>query len=206
MPKAGSAAPRPRRTQQQRRAEAERRVLDAALRLVATQGSRKLSIAAVGEESGYSRGIVNHHFGTREALIAALPEAAAARFSMPDAGLTGFERLVARCLWYIDGLSNFAPAGQAALLMWAEAAGADPTLRPIFEKRDHTFRGQVAADVQQGIEEGTIRADADPDTVAVLVVGQLRGVGLQLMVTPQAATTDSIKRHVELMLSGLRSS
>jgi len=44
----------------------------------------------------------------------------------------------------------------------------------------------VLADiVTQGVEEESIRADVDPLAVAVVLVGQLRGIGLQLMLTPR---------------------
>src|SRR5579859_7195148 len=65
-----------RLTQPQRRAAAERRVLDATARLIAQGGSSMLTLADVGREAGYSRGIVTHHFGTKEALLARLAAAA----------------------------------------------------------------------------------------------------------------------------------
>ena len=58
-----------RRTQEQRRAETERRVVDAATELIATSGSRRITLAQVGEAAGYSRGIVYHQFGSRERLV-----------------------------------------------------------------------------------------------------------------------------------------
>src|ERR1043165_6903985 len=64
--------PPARRTQQERREEAERKVLAAATALITQHGSRALTLAAVGEAAGYSRGIVSHHFGSRENLLRAV--------------------------------------------------------------------------------------------------------------------------------------
>lgn len=58
-----------RRTQAERREEARQRVLQAATALVAIHGSRAVSLAAVGEAAGYSRGIVHHHFGSKAQLL-----------------------------------------------------------------------------------------------------------------------------------------
>ena len=58
-----------RRTQAERTAETRRRVLDAAAALVASHGAHAVSLAAVGEAAGYSRGIVNHHFGSKGRLL-----------------------------------------------------------------------------------------------------------------------------------------
>jgi AcrR family transcriptional regulator len=64
--------PPARRTQRERREETERKVLAAATALIAQHGSRALTLAAVGEAAGYSRGIVSHHFGSRENLLRAV--------------------------------------------------------------------------------------------------------------------------------------
>ena len=42
------------------------------MRLIAAGGVRAVTLAAVGTEAGYSRGIVNHHFGSRRALLDAV--------------------------------------------------------------------------------------------------------------------------------------
>src|SRR3954454_10540286 len=77
--------PRGRRTQRERREATERKVLAAATALIAQHGSRALTLAAVGEASGYSRGIVSHHFGGRENLLRAVMRDAQA-FTLPDVG------------------------------------------------------------------------------------------------------------------------
>src|SRR3954452_11802274 len=77
--------PPARRTQQERREEAERKVLAAATALIAQHGSRALTLAEVGEAAGYSRGIVSHHFGSRENLLRAVMRDART-FTLPDLG------------------------------------------------------------------------------------------------------------------------
>lgn len=64
--------PPPRRTQQERREQTERKVIAAATALIAEHGSRALTLAEVGKTAGYSRGIVTHHFGSRENLLRAV--------------------------------------------------------------------------------------------------------------------------------------
>ena len=70
-----------RRTQAERRAETERRLIEATMEIIARDGVRAVTMAAVGEAAGYSRGIVNHQFGTRDGLMTAVAKAAQARFS-----------------------------------------------------------------------------------------------------------------------------
>jgi AcrR family transcriptional regulator len=44
--------------------------LEATIRVVATSGLRKLTYRAVAEEAGVTHGLVQYHFGSRDALIA----------------------------------------------------------------------------------------------------------------------------------------
>ena len=64
-----------RRTQQQRRDQAETALLNAAAELAVEHGVRSLTLARVGERAGYSRGIVTHHFGSKRALLERLARA-----------------------------------------------------------------------------------------------------------------------------------
>jgi AcrR family transcriptional regulator len=61
-----------RRTQTERREEAERRLLEAALEIVARRGSVRMTLAEVGEAAGYSRGLPAHRFGSKAGLVHAL--------------------------------------------------------------------------------------------------------------------------------------
>lgn len=62
---------RPRRTQEERRAETRGRILAAALECLAELGYAGTTTTAVAARAGVSRGAQLHHFPTRAALIAA---------------------------------------------------------------------------------------------------------------------------------------
>lgn len=64
--------PAERRTQTERREEAESRLLEAALDIVARRGSVRMTLAEVGEAAGYSRGLPAHRFGSKAGLVHAL--------------------------------------------------------------------------------------------------------------------------------------
>jgi hypothetical protein len=55
----------PRRTQEQRRGDAEKALLDSATRLFALYGLEQTSLGEIGEKAGYSRGLANHHSAQR---------------------------------------------------------------------------------------------------------------------------------------------
>lgn len=186
----------PRRTQQERRTQAEAALLDAAAELVVQQGVRSLTLARVGERAGYSRGIVSHHFGSKRALVERLARATQAGFVPGLADLpSGLDRLLRLIHGYIGALGDIGTTHRAFLLLWAEAATA-PELAPIFRERDEAFRSDLRADVAAGIADGDMRPDTDPDDVAVAVVGQLRGIGLQYLLDPHTVDTARLRHTV----------
>ncbi len=187
--------PTGRRTQQERRDRTESALVTAAAELVVESGLRSLTLARVGERAGYSRGIVNHHFGSKQTLIEALAHATQSGF-VPgmDRFAPGLERLLTLIERYVGALGDVNVISRAFLLLWAEAVTA-PELTTIFRERDEGFRTNLRADVAAGIAEGAVREDVEPGDVAIAVMGQLRGIGLQRLLDPDAVDTERL-RHV----------
>src|SRR5262245_53212936 len=69
---ADAPQPRTRRTQAERVAESDRRMLDAATCLIATHGYAAMTLEAIGVEAGYSRQLVAQRFGSKDRLLEAL--------------------------------------------------------------------------------------------------------------------------------------
>jgi AcrR family transcriptional regulator len=183
-----------RRTQEQRRAETERRVLDAAMALIARSGSRAVTLAEVGEAAGYSRGIVYHHFGSRERLLEAVLDQAQ-RFDVPAYQGNSLDHLVRIIEAYLRHVVRQTPSARAFLQLWGEAIAADPVLAPLFARRDADFRQFLADVVRQGVADGSIRPDANPAAAAVLVVALVRGTGLQLIAQPPVRNVPTLIRE-----------
>jgi AcrR family transcriptional regulator len=172
-----------RRTQEQRRAETERRVLDAATALIARTGSRSVTLAQVGQEAGYSRGIVYHQFGSRERLIEAVLDRAQ-RLDLPEYAGNGLEHVVGIVGSYLHTVARRAPSARAFLQLWMEAIAADPVIAPLFAQRDEEFRRFLCDAVRRGVNDGSISSGADPAAAGVMLMALLRGAGLQLIATP----------------------
>jgi AcrR family transcriptional regulator len=185
-----------RRTQKQRRDQAEAALLDAAAELVVEQGVRSLTLARVSERAGYSRGLLTHHFGSKQALLERLARTTQTGFVPGLDGLRpGLDRLLRLVDGYLAALGTVGVLNRAFLLLWAEAATASE-LAPIFRERDEAFRADLREDIAAGIADGTIRPDVVPDEVAIAIVGQLRGIGLQRLLDPRAVDTERLRQPV----------
>jgi AcrR family transcriptional regulator len=190
------------RTQRQRREETERRLLDAAAALVAAGGSRAVTLQEVGRLAGYSRGIVNHMFGTKEALLAALVTGAQQRVAPPEVAGPGLARLRQRAARYIDQISAGDEHARAFLLLWAESVGATPQLRAMFTERDNLFAREIREDLTVGIARGEIRPGIDVEGATLTLIAVLRGAGLHSII--RDAAPGSTVRVREAILASLQ--
>lgn len=196
-----------RRTQAERSAETRHRVLVAATSLVAAHGSRAVSLAAVGEAAGYSRGIVNHHFGNKARLLEELIRYTQ-QFDVPTDSPTGLGRLTQFVEAYLRGMHERSPRSEAFLKLWTESAGAEPSLAPLFAERDAWFRGFVAQYVREGLSDGSIEGEVDPQLAAVAIIGLLRGTAMMVFSTARdvsvAALSAAVARSVGRSLAARR--
>jgi AcrR family transcriptional regulator len=189
-----------RRTQAERRAEAEHRVLEATKQVIAELGVGAVTFAAIGARAGYSRGIVTHHFGSRQNLMQTLARSLQTLVPAPPAGMAGRERLLAQVDLYLMTLQHNPQDTRVFSMLWAEAIAGDPDLRPVFAERDAEFRAVVAQLVRLGIDDGTISSALDADATALAIVGQLRGISLQLVLTNGSTDYESLRRAIKQML------
>lgn len=180
-------AVRPRRTQAQRRQEAELALLEAAMHLFAENGIDGTSLADIGEEAGYSRGLVNHRFGSKEAFVERLAAASQAGF-VHDLGKPvprkEVESLCAVIDTYLDRLAHEAISSRAFFVMWGASFPNGSPLRSIFKADDAYFRDGISAIVRSGQAGGRIPETVDASSFAVAFVGLLRGIGAQYLVDP----------------------
>jgi AcrR family transcriptional regulator len=183
-----------RRAQGQRPGTTDRAVLDAATSLAAERGVDAVTASAVGAAAGYSSTIVTGRFGDRAMLLDVLTKDLQDRFQPPASDLPGLARL----LEVVDAyLRERTPHSQAFVNLWAEAVAGEPDLQPAFAARDTRFRATLVEYLRDGIADGTIRHDVEPEALAASLVGQLRAAKLR----PDEAARGEL---VTLLERGLR--
>jgi AcrR family transcriptional regulator len=179
--------PSRRRSQEERRSQAEQSLLDAAARLFARRGVDQTSLAEVGEEAGYSRGLASHHFGSKAALVERLAQRSQRHFvdSLGEIGGQELQALVTLVEAYLTALSENRGEVRAFYVMWGAALPEDAPLRSVFVADDARFRQAVEELVRAGQQNRTIRTGIDPVGVSIALVGQLRGTGAQFLIDPE---------------------
>jgi AcrR family transcriptional regulator len=182
-----------RRSQRQRRNQAEEALLDAAARLFARRGVDRTSLADISQEAGYSPRLITHHFGSKAALVDTLIRRNLHEFLfVADASDAGHEldALVAVVEAYFAWMTRNEEA-RAYFVLCSAGLTEDAELRPVFVSIDATFRTGLQTIVRAGQRSQTISSDVDPEGVATALVGVMRGIGTQFLVNPDTVDLDS---------------
>ncbi|MFC3076610.1 TetR/AcrR family transcriptional regulator [Phenylobacterium terrae] len=194
------------RTQAQRRAEAEQRILLAAVDIIAERGIDQLTLAEAGEAAGYSRALPAHYFGSREDLILAVADHLVQGYRSrmeegpPGVGAGGLESLIARVAYYIDD-NRQSGSRLKAFHEVLNAALNRPALAPAIAQLDYESAAGFSRHIRAAIRRGEIRADVDPDAEGVLILSTLRGVMRQWLIAPDRIDLDAIRAE---FIAGLR--
>jgi AcrR family transcriptional regulator len=193
-------------TQAERRAQSERRLLDAATQLIAEQGFSRTTLAQIGEKAGYSRGLVNERFGSKGELVRVLADEFQQYFAhdklMPAlAHKHGLEALLVTVDTYLDSVVSSAHLGRAYYELLGESIGLVPEIHATFVEADRAMRAGVEHTIRSAVRASEIPKDVDVAAFAVFIVGLLRGIVLQWLLAPSgfdlAAVRVEIRRTLE---------
>jgi AcrR family transcriptional regulator len=169
-------------------------MLRAALKLIGQRGYRGTSLAAIGEEAGYSRGLVNERFGSKDGLLWVLVKNMMRAYRhdvRADEGeRIGIDRLCSMLDSHKRAVERSEPIRAFYALMF-EALGPIPQLQLEFQRLHDGFRGSMERTIREGIEAGVINAQVDPAAQSVLLLAAVRGIGFQWLLDPKAFSLDA---------------
>lgn len=186
-----SAAPRYRRQSADVRREA---LLQAALRCIISLGVEKASIRAIAEEAGVSVGLINHHYGSKEALVAAAYRHVADELLSQIEASVSEESGSARARLSAFIRASFSPVNldpelfRAWLAFWTMQAYA-PEIAQAHKERYGAYRSvleRIVGELQE--EEGP--GPLDPRLAAIGLSGMLDGLWLEWCLEPETFTPE----------------
>jgi AcrR family transcriptional regulator len=203
---APDASRRVRRTHAERREEAEQRMLEAAVRIVAERGLDYLTLAECGEAAGYSRGLAAHYFGSKDALVAAIANHIVESYVLRSRGGSGGRRGLDG---FLDSVAFYIENGRGRLLQLRafnavlSSGLTHPTVSDSIAQLNRESVQGLARGLRTCIKQGTVRQDINPVSQATLILSALRGVMTQWLLDPEGVDLDAVKAE---LLSSLRRS
>src|SRR5258708_3706278 len=175
MPSADKTVParRTRLTAEQRRES----ILEAATEVFATVGYRAGKVSDVAARVGVSEPVIFQNFGSKAALYAAVLDRVAGDIRAELQVLTehhdSASDLLAHVLSPPPDSRPHGPGSHRVLFADAAALAAEPDLTEPASRAARTLADHLADLIRRGQADGGIRADADPDAAAWLLLSVL---------------------------------
>jgi len=183
----------------QQAAETRQRLIDAAARLFAGRGYAASTVAAIGEEAGVSRGLVNFHFKAKEKLLHAVIEQLVDELENQMFPSDPPEDPLLALAILVDAHRRFLTEQpqRARLLFRLQAEALNPSLGvDAFALLHRRWIERTQSWWREGIAGGQIDPSLDHDAVTTFTVGALRGIALEWLLAPGAVDIEAAYAHL----------
>jgi AcrR family transcriptional regulator len=179
-----------RRTQEQRTALSDRRMIDAAVELIIEKGIAGTTLAAIGERAGYSRGLVTHRFGSKARLLAYVHDMAVADWIARVQQAVGERTGIVALESVVDALYGFIAEQpeeiRAMYLLRYSSIDPAAEFRTNVAKAQKAQRRDAQRWIEAGIADGSVASKVDPVLAAELFCSAIDGLIYRWLVNPRA--------------------
>lgn len=192
-----------RRTQKERVALSQRRMTQAAIKLLTEQGIAGTTLVAIGELAGYSRGLASQRFGSKAGLLAHVHDSVAAEWigrMRTTVGEAVGIKAMARVITALTGFIDEAPDAIRALYL-LRYVSIDPAAeyRANVAKSHHAQRRDVQRWIEAGQACGDVAAHLDAELVAEFFCATVDGIVYRWLVNPDIPVQEMhVQLHKEL--------
>lgn len=201
-----SKTPKTPKTQAQRKEEAVRKILDAAIELISQRGVKDLTMAEIGIHAGYSRGLPHQHFGTKENLIHAVLQSIVEKFNQRRKKQTqvaeGIESVKALIATYLERDPADWQASKAFIMLISDASLAESPHREFINKLHKKNVEFIAKHLQVARQSVPQPIDVSDQALAVILMSTMRGLALQAL-TDSAMDFKGVQRAINGILDKL---
>ena len=186
-----------RRTQEERKAESERQIIKAAIRIFARQGYLRTTLNEVGEEAGYTGGLISHRFGSKAGLLKAVIASIGSRFLTDQIGKslqteTAEEAICNYIAIYLKEVTVREGHLRALYVIMGEALGDTEDIQRDVAAFNKNARKWMADIIDRGVQNKEFSNSIDSGAAAVLILGMLRGVVMQYLFDHKAFNAKKI--------------
>jgi AcrR family transcriptional regulator len=198
---AGKQQANGRMTQAERTALSDQRMFDAAISLINERGTQKTTLKEIGELAGYSRGLANYRFGSKDGLMLEL----FARFddrwkehlSSYVEKRTGINAVLAAADALRDFLKLESNYMRAMYILWYESLGHESEIRSKLADHHDVYRKDATQWIVDGIASGEIDPDINAEQFAVQYCAFIFGLVYQWLVNAKALDLDALFEDYE---------
>ena len=184
-------------------------IVDAARRIVGSEGLDALTFGRLEQTLSFTRGVITYHFRNKEEIVHALLDDALDEIyrgvvdevQATDAPVDAVAAVIGGM---VRGFLEKRDAAFVLLSFWGRLQ-SDPAVADKNAELYRGYRQSAAALVRRGQQEGALSAAIDPDAAAAVMVGLVIGIAGQALFEPDAIDVDgAVALSAEVMRAGLR--
>jgi AcrR family transcriptional regulator len=199
-----------RRTQAERTALSDRRMLESAIRLIVEHGTEKTTLKDVGARAGYSRGLASYRFGSKAGLLSfvvrAIGDEWLRELTRVSENKLGIDAIDAATDAHFEFVREAPDHVRAFYILWFESIGPRSEVRSVIARVHERRSRDVASWIEQGISAGEVRADVSPGEVAEQFSASIIGIVYHWLVNPDALEQlqgmhDGLKSTMRMLLT-----
>ena len=195
------AAPR---TQAERSALSDAAMIEAAKALILERGTEKTTLQLIGERAGYSRGLASYRFGTKAGLFQAVGKSVLrhwmSHLDRAVDGQAGVEAMCSAAEAYRRFVEQWPDEIRVLHILLCEAASPRSEFRQIADESYERQREDVAGWVRRGMKQGSVRADADPQSEGARYVAYISGMTYLWLISPGAIDWQKVNDDFKIQI------
>ncbi|MFB3978473.1 TetR/AcrR family transcriptional regulator [Microbacterium proteolyticum] len=185
--------------QRRRGVERRREILDRAIEVFRQRGADGTSLRRIAESIGVSHAALLHYFDSREQLLVAVYDHAAAKRAEEEAAHPvepGTEEMIAAAIANVEvpGLVQLYSTLVAAALEVDSGVGKE-----YFTSRFERLRAELGETFRSQQAEGRIRDDVSADHLAALLIAASDGLQIQWLLDESVGLSDTLRTFGRLL-------
>ncbi|MGI9285997.1 MAG: TetR/AcrR family transcriptional regulator [Pseudomonadales bacterium] len=177
-----------------------------AVSLIARGGMEAATIREIAQESGYSKGVVEHYFENKEELISGaldwINQCYERRVNQATVGLTGVQALRKRMQATVPTNKVIRDEWKVRLVFWSMAA-IQEELRKAQEQRFVRAADAFESDILSALRMGELNTERKPGDLARQLVNAIAGLSVVALHSRSLYTRIFILQEVEAMIAQL---
>lgn len=182
-------------------------IAEVAAHMIASVGLERTTIREIARASGFSKGIIEHYFDSKEDLIASALEWVNEGYQRRVSEQVGKNRGLAALQIRLEQTLPLSPITteewKIRLRYWSQAA-IDPRFQKMQSERWQAAREAFAGDVRNAQHNGEIAVNVDPMAAADRILFMTSGISSAALHSPDSVNHDQLLQCVEDLLAELR--
>jgi AcrR family transcriptional regulator len=180
---------KPKLTQEERTALSDKRMFEAAMELICEQGANRTTLKEVCEKAGYSRGLANYRFGSKDAffdkLIGHFNRAWKSELQKNVGDKTGLPAIQSAALTLETFLLERTQFMRSRYIIMYESIATENIIQSKLRANHKAYNDDIARWVAEGIEEGDISPETDAEAFAAFYSAFIFGTVFQWLASPE---------------------